>query len=58
MHMSKALKGNGMPAEGKCRWVMRNNDGTEWETEAHYHNQEVEEWECSVPVKPIVEVIK
>jgi len=56
--MSKALKGNGMPAEGKCRWVMRNNDGTEWETEAHYHNQEVEEWECSVPVKPIVEVIK
>jgi hypothetical protein len=58
MHMSKELKGCSVPAEGKCRWVMRNGDGTEWETKAHYHKHEVEEWECSVPVKPIVEELK
>jgi hypothetical protein len=56
--MSKELKGCGVPAEGKCRWVMRNGDGTEWETKAHYHKHEVEEWECSVPVKPILEELK
>lgn len=52
--MSRELKGNGFTGKGKCRWVMRNGDGTEWETAGSYHKHEVEEWECAVPVKPIV----
>lgn len=49
----QTLKGNGLPAEGKTRWVMRNSDGTTWETYNVYHLHEVQEWECSVPVSPI-----
>lgn len=46
-------KGTGQPAPDKTRWVMRNNDGSEWETNFHYTRAEVEAWELSKPVRPI-----
>lgn len=49
------LKGDGSFAPGKTRWVMRLSSGTEFETTGYYSKEEVEEWECSRPVKPIEE---
>jgi len=35
------------------RWVMRNSNGTEWETTGRYTPEQVNQWVCSRPVKPI-----
>lgn len=48
-------KGDGVPVEGKCRWLMRNSDGTVWETGGYYLPEEVDQWECSKPVEPVKE---
>jgi hypothetical protein len=51
--MNEPAKGNGQPGTDKTRWVMRNNDGSEWETRGYYSESEVELFDCARPVRPL-----
>lgn len=55
LEVEMSEKGDGVPVEGKCRWLMRNSDGTVWETGGYYLPEEVDQWECSKPVEPVKE---
>jgi hypothetical protein len=47
-------KGPALPGTpGATRWLMRMGNGQTFETSGIYTREQVEKWECSVPVQPI-----
>lgn len=47
-------KGPSTPSTpGASRWLMRFSNGGTFETTGYYTREQVEEWECSTPVRPI-----
>jgi len=46
--------GNGLaePPLG-TRWIMRSSNGSEWETTGRYTAEQLVNWVCSKPVRPI-----
>jgi hypothetical protein len=51
--IAESNKGNGQPGTDQTRWLMKNGDGSQWETTGYYTQAEIECWELSRPVRPI-----